>query len=295
MAREDRCAMSFADVVTAADMIVASGRFQMGILGGEPTLHPQFTEIILYLMSRKIRLTVFTNGAGGTDRLEELSRLKDNTRLKFVVNVNFPGIDSEDIRTRQEDFLRRFAAICDVGLTFYQPGLDPMFLVDTIQRIGLKGTAVRVGLAQPAKGQKSDYLQLQDYPGTIERIINLAERVFDRDMRVSLDCGFPLCLFTNEQLGRLVRCNASLKFACQPIVDIGPGLQTWACFPLSTHARLTIDRKTRLKDVVDHFDQMRIQTEKTAGMGIFPQCEACAYMKHGACDGGCFAHRLGAG
>jgi hypothetical protein len=282
--------MSFRELVTAADMIVASGRLRAGILGGEPTLHPRFFEMIRYLMERGIQLNVFTNGAGPDGWMAQMDSRNLENRLKFIVNVNFPGIDRPEIRERQENFLRRFAPLCDVGLTFYTGGLDPLFLVEIIRRLNLHDTLVRVGLAQPVVGQPNVFLAPEDYPSAVERIVVLAEAVFERGMRISLDCGFPLCSFTDGQLGRLVRCRASAKFLCRPIVDIAPGLWAWSCFPLTRTTRIRIRRGDRLADLVEQFTAQRGDEKSGGSKGVFPRCEACTYRRRGSCDGGCAAH-----
>lgn len=284
--------MTFPELVAVADMIVAAGRSRTGVLGGEPTLHPRFWDMVRYLMERGIPVTVFTNGTVPGKWMDDLDRLAREDRPRFVVNVNFPGVDPPRLRNRQDEFLRRFAPICDVGINIYRPDLDPLFLSDLIARVGLKDAKIRVGLAQPVAGQRNTYLDRREHRSVAEGIVRLAEAVFHRGMRVSLDCGFGLCSFTDDQLGRLARRQASIKFVCRPIIDIGPGLWAWSCFPLARPTRIRIDRMARLGDLAEGFERWKRDRSGAEGKPVGEKCDSCIYSEQKTCDGGCFAHRI---
>lgn len=285
--------MTLRELVTAADMIVASGRLNTGVLGGEPTLHPQFCEMIGYLMARGISVRVFTNGLCRPDVMDGIERMLGGNRLKFVVNVNFPGVDPEDKRAAQEAFVTRFARFCDLGLNVFRPDLDPTFIADLARRTGVRDRRVRVGLAQPIVGETNTFLDLHEYRRVAEGIVHLAEAVFDLGMVVSLDCGFPLCAFTDEQLGRLRRVRADAKFVCNTATDIAPGGVSWSCFPLASTNRAEVNSGTRLKQLEDAFLAMNESHRSRFRAGVFAECDDCAYRRQRVCDGGCLAHVIG--
>ena len=282
--------MTMSELITVADMIVASGSLSTGVLGGEPTLHPQFYEMVSYLLARGIRVRVFTNGLCRDELMDEMETWRQDGRLKFVVNVNFPQIETEQNRAAQERFIQRFAGVCDLGLNVFRADLDPMFLSDLARRTGVKNRRIRVGLAQPIVGERNEFLSLDYYREVAGKIVKLAEAVFDLGIVVSLDCGFPLCSFTDEQLGRLRRVRADAKFVCSTATDVAPGLIAWSCFPLAKHNRTTIDRATRFKELQDRFLNMNKQYRRRVRRGVFKACDDCPYFEHRVCDGGCLAH-----
>jgi hypothetical protein len=282
--------MSMRELIDLADIIVASGRLNTGVLGGEPLLHPQFPEMVSYLLARGIQVRVFTNGLGRDELMDEIEGIRPRSRFKFVVNVNFPEIESERNRERQERFINRFAPICDLGLNVFRADLDPLFLADLARRTGVRNRRIRVGLAQPIVGEANQFLGLDYYRQVAANVVRLAEAVFDLGMVVSLDCGFPLCSFTDEQLGRLRRVRADTKFVCTTATDLAPGRQAWSCFPLAKHNRITIDRSVSLKELEGRFLGMLEGYRQRFSRGVFAECAECAYLRHRVCDGGCLAH-----
>ena len=282
--------MTMGELVGLADMIVASGKLSTGVLGGEPMLHPQFPEMVSYLLARGIQVRVFTNGLCRDELMSEIEAIRPRSRFKFVVNVNFPEIESEQNRERQERFIKRFAPLCDLGLNVFRADLDPLFLADLARRTGVKNRRIRVGLAQPIVGEANQFLGLDYYRQVAANVVRLAEAVFELGMVVSLDCGFPLCSFTDQQLGRLRRVKADAKFVCSTATDLAPGMKAWSCFPLAKHNRITIDRSVQLKDLEDRFLGMLKDYRQRFSKGVFEECAECAYFRHRVCDGGCLAH-----
>jgi len=65
-------------------MIVAANRPRVGLLGGEPTLHPQFITILAYLLARGLHVRVFTNGLCGDDLIRRIDAIPDPTLLTFL-------------------------------------------------------------------------------------------------------------------------------------------------------------------------------------------------------------------
>ena len=64
--------LSWKDMVYIADLHVQSGE-HISLLGGEPTLHHNFVDFILYLIKRNIRVNVFTSGIVSENVLNEMT------------------------------------------------------------------------------------------------------------------------------------------------------------------------------------------------------------------------------
>lgn len=292
MAQSGAQRMSLGEIVDIADQILGSGGDSLGLLGGEPTLHPEFVEIVGYLLRRGLKVRVFTNALvrpGLLERIEALPR----ERLRFIVNVNSPEIETPEHHRRQIDFIRRLPSSCDLGVNVYRPDLDLSFLVDVASRAGLTGAWIRIGLAQPIVGEANDFLRLEDYRRVTASIVRLAVPAFERKLRLGFDCGFPLCAFSDEQLGCLYRCGANLRFACKAAVDIAPGHEAWSCFPLAQHTRIRYDGHGSIKQLTEVFYEGTRKTRERLGRGVFAECATCVHAELGQCDGGCIAHLVG--
>ena len=69
-----------------------SKQHRISLLGGEPSLHPEFDRILQRAWDEMFNLTVFTNGIWSEEAIAfvEKANITDNRKLNLVVNVNQP-------------------------------------------------------------------------------------------------------------------------------------------------------------------------------------------------------------
>lgn len=280
------------DLVAAVDMVVAGGRQAIGVLGGEPSLSRHFRDFLRYLILRGVQPKVFTNGIWNRPLLAEVEQIVEGTSTIFIVNVNHPDVETASNAARQREFLTRFNRQCGLSFNVFRSDLDPCFLVELARECGLRHSSIRVGLAEPIAGADNDFLSLQDYERIGPMIVVLAEQAFELDVRVRFDCGFPMCMFTDEQLGRLTRVGSSAKFYCQPAVDIGRELESWACYPLEAVSRVQASVDMTARELHEELSSLHRLLRDENGLGLFAACDDCAYRHRGVCGGGCISHQL---
>jgi len=100
---------------------------------------------------------------------------------------------------------------------------------------------IRLGLAQPTPGQKNECLSVNEIREIAKTLRNQLDLLEKHRITLGFDCGMPMCVFTNEDLGRLFKLNrGKILFTCYPAIDIGPDLQVWACFPLSNYEKKSL-------------------------------------------------------
>lgn len=112
------------------------------------------------------------------------------------------------------------------------------------------------------------------------------------DIHVGFDCGMPMCIFSDEELGKLFKHTlGNTNFRCGAAIDVGPDLNVWACFPLSDynkHSLLDFQNHEELcRCFADFHNAVRIEVG-----GIFEKCDNCEYRQKGICSGGCLSHGL---
>jgi MoaA/NifB/PqqE/SkfB family radical SAM enzyme len=281
--------LSWENLVYVADFLMASGERHVSLLGGEPTLHPECVDYILYLLERDFEVTVFTNGILSPGRLEEFRRHLTEVyfgRLNLVCNLNDPV--QTPATSKETEKIRRFLAVMGPwvtpGFNIYRPDFTLDFLFDAINRFGLK-RHLRLGIAHPVPGQKTGFIRPEELRRVVERLYTYRPH-FDA-LRVSpgLDCGFPLCQFTDEELGWLHRFKSPGIFGCQPALDISPDMSVYHCFPFSHYLRKSLFEFDSLIQVEEHLSQVR-QQFKTEIPGIYPECDGCRAQEDGVCSGG---------
>lgn len=281
--------MSWEDVIYCADFLQAANDNQVSLLGGEPTLHPQFIDILLYFLDRGFDLSVFTSGVMTKPMLRELNkyvRAYPLKRVNFVCNLNNPEQTKapKSETAKVQAFLSALGPWTMPGFNIYRLDFDLHFLFDLVERHGLK-KRLRLGLAHPVPGAANDFIKVDHIGQVIDRICSYQDDFIKYKIRPSFDCGFPLCRITDEQLGWLSRLTGRVNFKCIPAFDITPDMQIYCCFPLSGLHRKSIFEFNSYSEAVGFYSKLleRVRLELP---GIYDECADCDQRAEGICAGG---------
>lgn len=288
--------LTWENLIYLADFLEASGERRFSILGGEPTLHPDFTDMVAYLLERKFEVKVFTSGIMADRVLEESAMVFSAAhpeQLSFICNLNDPQKTPTPLAEVEsaKRFLRVFGDRVVPGFNIYRTDFELDFLFRSINEYGLKRT-IRIGLTHPIPGKKNRFISLADMDTIIARLFTYAP-LFERlRIKPGLDCGFPLCRFSDEQLAWLYRhTGGKYDFGCGPVIDIGPDLSVWSCFPLSSFQKKSVFDFNSLQEIHEFYQRFHAIVRTEAG-GIFEECDACVMREDQHCRGGCVAHSL---
>jgi hypothetical protein len=285
--------LSWDNLLYLADFFESSGERHISLLGGEPTLHQHFTEFIVYLLERNFNVTVFTSGIMSQKKLDELNRTlahRTPDRLSFVCNINEPERSPAPETAKQQEFLKMFGSLSSVSFNIYNLDFNISFIFDYIHRFGMS-RRIRFGLAHPIPGEINNCIPAEGMKAMAQRFMTFAPLFEKFRVSPSFDCGMPLCVFTEEQIGRLFRLSQGTeRFACGPAIDIGPDMTVWSCFPLHTLKKRSIYDFNSLEEVRRFYGELITKIRREEIGGIFEQCDDCRDLGTGACAGGCLAH-----
>ncbi len=287
--------LSWENVIYVADFLVRSNDHHIALLGGEPTLHQQFVDMTLYLLERGFHVTVFTSGIMSDERLEQLGSYLTTfppERIQFVCNLNNP--DQTPAPRGETDKVFRFLTALGPwitpGFNIYRTDFGLDFIFDYIARFGLQGQ-VRLGLSSPIANQDNLYIKKEDMKKVIDRLYGYRNRFEKLRARPSLDCGFPLCYFTDEQLGWFYRMAGPMNFGCGPAIDIKPNMDVYSCFPLSNIHKRSLFEFNSIQEVVAFYLTLHDRIRQDSP-GVFEECAACIFRKEGRCAGGGVCHSI---
>lgn len=203
------------------------GKDPVRLMGGEPTLHSRYSEIIRMLKSQNFDVVVFTNGLNKVLRTTSPC-LPD----RILVNVNDWEMYSRSQRAAIRENLAFFGARAGLGYTILKPQFDlsihrALILENHLQPV------LRLGLAQPIVGGDNAYLPDSALPGVHNQVVTWAQTLGNDGIRISFDCGFMRRYFNDEDIENLVRAHTMLRFGCTPSIDVAPGLRFMRCFAFS--------------------------------------------------------------
>ncbi len=250
---------------------------EVRLMGGEPTLHSRYSEVVRLVRSFGFTLTVFTNGTQAV-----LHQTSPDLPDTVLLNLNDWWTYTEVAQTAIIENLEALGNRVSLGYTITQPDFDLSNHLRLIQMYDLK-PVIRIGLAQPVLGGGNIYLPEESLPAAHQSVARWAARLAAEKIRLNFDCGFMRCYFSETDIENLIRSNAALRFVCRPSIDVGPELQTWRCFAFSAEAGID----WRIFQDAEQAQAWFTQRDRF----IAPECAVCDNHYSGWCQGGCMARR----
>jgi hypothetical protein len=276
--------MRLEDYDARLDFLDRSGIDQARLLGGEPTLHPHFPDLVARARARDKHIVVFTNGLMPEAALASLEALGE-TECTVMVNVNQPAGAGEEILARQRTTLRRLGPRALLGFNIYRVDFEPDFLLSLIAETGCR-PSVRLGMAQPCLSGSNCHILPHQYVAVGERIVRFARAAGRLDTKVELDCGFVRCMWSDADLRTLESLGADIGWRCNPILDVDIDGGVIHCYPLARLGSLPLTGQTDAAALRAEFESL---TQGYRQAGVFQECSTCGLKQSGACSGGCLA------
>lgn len=259
------------------------------ILGGEPTLHPDFPRLIDRVLQEKEfeSVLIFSNGLVPGPVLKYL-RTHHDPRLKMALNLNSEENHTPSQWRQVNETMKALGNRIGLGINIFSPGQDHDYLLEAITTYNLSHH-IRVGLTHPIAGSENVYAREEDFGRIAEDLVVFAEKAFKNKIGFSFDCGFTFCMFTLDQHKELLRFGIKFRSMCDPIIDIGPDLSVWRCFPLLKDTAGHLDNLGTRRQIVAHFDKKYRVIQR---LGNMMECPQCIYRQNNLCSGGCLSRSL---
>lgn len=261
----------------------------IGIIGGEPTLHPQFSEILNILKNfsdiQPSHFILFTNGI---ELLKYIDIIPKN--MNILINVNTPDAMTQDQFLKMKEsilFLDKIGwtkSRATLGCNLCLEIDDYSFFWDIVNQCS-NVDIIRMSVTSPSiqyrKNKKLYYLSMK------KRTLKFFSLAKKYNKKISLDCNqIPSCYFTENEL-RLINdvvVENKLKF-CQPVIDITPDFQASACFG----AYDLVDCKifNNLNELKNYLFLVKMNNKRI--LNYDEQCQNCKLYQYAICQGGCLA------
>lgn len=269
------------------DFLEHSGIEQVRLIGGEPTLHPHFAEIVQRIRRRAKLLIIFSHGIIPERSLATLLTMSSHECM-VLVNTNSTRTNngpSPSENARRYKVLKQLGARAMLGFNVYKTSFQLDHLLPIIEETGCQ-REIRLGLAQPMLAGENAYLHSKQYRTVARKIVEFAQHAASSGVHVEFDCGFVRCMFAPEEIALLKQTGTDVAFRCNPILDIDIVGMASHCFPLTGVIEAPIANQptaTAIRELLT----TQVQAYRVAG--IYPECSTCPFKQRGECTGGCLA------
>lgn len=272
---------------------------QIGIIGGEPTLHPGFMDIIItlqkYCSMYNCEGLIFTNGIKLKSWLPYLG-----SNIGILVNCNAPKYQSKENYEATIDSLRQAYKLgyiktdkLRVGCNIYL-GLDDYsyFWEDIVEPFKVK--CIRCSVVSPGgcymKEWRHQEKKEEYYSALKPAFMEFVREAKKHDCFLELDCNqIPPCYFTEEEKQEVIEVSLfPPKTFCTPPVDIDANLKAFSCF-----GTYDLNKEVKLQDFSDVQDVRHYLTYAKnlpkVQQNIGGKCAECPSHERFQCQGGCLS------
>jgi len=262
------------------------GQKDFRILGGEPTLHPQFIPLLKRALGRGFHIVLFTNGLFN-NAIADFFRRTPKEDISYIINVNSP----ENYTQAKWKILKHNLALLEgkkvaLSLNIYKLAFNYRFILELAKEFKIKLFSVSV--AMPGTNTDVRCLHPSRYRSLIPRLLQFARASAKLKIRWEWNCCLPQCVLKKneiEQFCSLVDC--PISYVCYTGLTIGPRFRTSMCLGTSGFSSVTMTDYPSLSKIREHFSGSYAVFRRIGG---YDSCIDCVHIQKEECQGGCVGY-----
>lgn len=267
------------------------------LLGGEPTMHPNFKEFVDIAIEQNRQVVIISNFLFNDDILDFIKSRINKANLGFLVNST-----NLDIQDRMARFSKNYNEIfkeaykyskeesISCGITFENSDISYYLNYLNFLKTNLcKIERLRMSLNFPGdKDNKNKFFFLNNKEyGKL--FIAMTQACLTNCIMPSIDCIIFPCMFSNrEEIKYIHKFSDIFNTRCNQLgapADIFPDETISYCYPLRNAIKVDSNDHT----VLDSADRELSLKYEIAKSNVIPPepCQTCEFIKKGSCEGPC--------
>ena len=268
---------------TALNFVTSSGPTKIGLIGGEPTLHHQFTSIIEMALKQDLAkiVTLCTNGIALEPYLDILNSPKIQILFNCNATPNISDAQEQQLLNNIEKYFSIPGNIGTLGINVYNNDIDCTYIFELAKKYNQK--SIRLSITIPSLNICNE-MTYEEYFNTrkqkLSEVMQLAQKY---KIQCNFDCDVPPNC--NLMLHKQWLDAKSNEAMCAPIIDIDTDLSAIRCFGTSHLGKVKITDFPNLQALKEYF----IETiDKPASKIVtHKRCINCPLHINQQCFGGC--------
>lgn len=286
----------------ALDFVKTEKDGQIGLIGGEPTLHSRFGEILeLVAADDEVKfVTIFTNGI----EIHKYAEIIKNEKFYLLINCNSPqDIGESNFEKLKNNIIFLSKIMKDrlkLGINIYSPQMNYSYIFDLLRLIDSHFVRFSTAIPNEVKEETKDILD--SFSQMKKTLFSFFQDCYDNEIIPGNDCNsFPDCIYTKEEKQLLVKlAQLANKYdiymdpirscrKCEPVIDILTNLYAVRCFGLSKYLKTHIKNYKSIKELKLYFHN---QIDSVVdNILICDDCENCKMRQINKC-GVCYTYKI---
>lgn len=286
---EEKQLITKEQLLTILDFLDQTPCNRIGIIGGEPTLHPCLAEYIDICFDKLYDLKNITIFSNGIYLDKYLNSFKNHSALSSLINLNAPNTMSESnynsiIETLNNFEKNQLLNQINFGINIYPDLQDFNYIIELCKKY--KKNNLRISYAAPTC-QYSQVDKDEYYNNGIPQLLELNQLAYKNNIELRIDCNMiPACYFKEDDLAFLKKNVIHWKTLCKPVIDITPDFKATCCF--GAYGLIDLHQFDNINEVSNYFLFKTIYPKREAN-GQNDKCKNCKKFNNLSCQGGCLA------
>lgn len=274
------------------DWLSRSPENHIGIIGGEPTLHPHFDEIMrevnTFCREQETDCTLFTNGIYLGNNIQYIGN-----STGVLINCNAPDEMTPEQYSKFMHSIEKLKYLdwfhpgmqkANLGCNIYMQRNDYGYIWNLIEYTGTNH--LRVSVTAPTE---AEYKQNKEsYYSNLKNIfLEFVHRAKDIGIRLGADCNqIPDCYFNPKEIELIYEVMPDRHVGiCEPVIDITPNFTATACFGCYEPVDCSL-----FENVIDlRRYLLHKRTYPRVEKNCTGKCKSCKMHDLLLCQGGCLA------
>ena len=259
------------------------------LMGGEPTLHPRFYEVVEEGCKYYRHVNIFTNGST-MPKIAKDKMMAGNHRIKkvlYLINGHTFEIDSFDEYKEYIDFVTLFCVI---------PKTNVELFIEKVIQYSALGPSVMIILSSDTQANLFDDTVMENYrKDWMKAITEIVPVLRERKILFDFEHYFPICFFTQGMIEELRRNNLEdlrLRITCCGETSLGLidyNFDIYHCNQTRIKLGSMLDDNSNPKSLEEvtamlqngprlKLESIRKISDKCRGCGALPNCKVgCHY------------------